>query len=99
VQQRRQQKLLVIGQRVAGVVEHLQAVIERVPLGMVLEVLLDVLQRQQQALIDLEPIDLLGRLGHGRLHVEIGILARQQRSSSPMLARSIALPVIELLKT
>ena len=100
VQQRREQELLVVGQRVAGQVEDLQAVIEGVAFGMVLQVLLHVLQRQEQALIDLEAIDLLGGRGDGGFEVEVGILARRgtARARRCWPARS-ALPVIELLKT
>ena len=76
VQKSREQELLVVGKRITGVVEHLEAVIERVPFGMIFEILLHIFQRQKQALIDLKPIELLSRVGHGRFQVQIGIFPR-----------------------
>lgn len=63
-------------------VEDLQAVVEHVPLGVIFEVLLDVFQRQEQALINLKPIDLLCRVGDSRFQIHIGILAGQVASAA-----------------
>ena len=100
VQQRGEQKLFVVRQCVAGQVEHLQAVVQRIPFGMVLGILLHVFQRQQQRLEDLKAIELVLHLGQflrpGR---SPGYSSSSSCSSSAMLARSIGLPVIELLNT
>ena len=99
VQQCGRQELLVVRQLVAGVVEHLQAVIQRVALRMILERLLHVLQRQQQRLEQLKAIDLVRGFLSRRGKSRSGYSRVRNCSSSAMLARSIGLPVIELLKT
>ena len=78
VQKGRQQEFLVVGECIAGVVEDLEAVVEGVPLGMPLGILLHVFQRQEQALIDAEAVGLLRGLGDGRLDVEPWILDRHE---------------------
>ena len=78
VQQRREQKVFIVRQLVARSIEHLQAVIEGVPFRMVLQILFDVLEREQQRLVDLEPIDLLARFVERILDVQIRVLVRQE---------------------
>ena len=68
VQQGGQQELLVVGPRVAGQLEDLQAVKERIALGMIPGVLLDRFQRLQPHLVDGEPVEMIGHRGDaGRL--------------------------------
>ena len=100
VQQGGQQELLVVGPLVAGQLEDLKAVIERIPLGMVLRALLDAFQRLEQHPKEHEGVDLV--LEPLDLGVEVesrGTSSRSSSSSSAIEARSMALPVIELLKT
>ena len=59
-------------------VEHLQAVVQRVAFRVILERLLHVFQRQQQRFVELEAIDLVGRVVGRGGQVEVGILARQE---------------------
>ena len=78
VQQRRQQKLLIVRQLVAGQIVHLQTVIQRVALGMPLGALLHALQRQQQHLVNLKRIDAAFFFEQFLIEIDIGILALHQ---------------------
>ena len=60
VQKRGQQKLFIVGLDVAGQVEYLEAMVERIPLGMIFRVLFNRFQRQQSHLVDGEPIEMIG---------------------------------------
>lgn len=96
VQQRRQYKLLVPRHAIAGQLKYLKAVVERIALGVIRGILLHILQRREQHAVGLEAIDILERI-HFAIQIQIRILLAEE-SSSAMLARSIALPVMELLK-
>ncbi|MFO0959776.1 MAG: hypothetical protein U0800_20460 [Isosphaeraceae bacterium] len=62
-QQRGQQELLVVGDVLPGASpESLQAVVERIPLGMAAGVLLDPLQWFEPHPVDGEPIHMIGHL-------------------------------------
>ena len=79
VQQCGQQEFLVVRQFVAGQIEDLQAVVQRIAFGMVPRVLLDVLQRQQQRFVDLKTVDaVLPARAIASFEVHVGILAREQ---------------------
>ena len=78
VQEGRQEELLIVGQLAPGQLEHLQTVVEGVPLGMIPRVLLHVLQRQQQHLVNLEAVHPALRLQDRLLQRRVGILAGQE---------------------
>ena len=59
VQERRQQELLVIGPLGPRQLEDLQAVIERIPLGMIAGTLLDGFERLEQEPVELEAVDVV----------------------------------------
>ena len=99
VQQGGQQKFLVVWPLVARQFEDLQAVVKDISFRMVLRALLDPLHRLQEhpkKHVRVEPIFQPLDLG---FQVDVGIPAHRISSSSAIDARSIALPVIELLKT
>jgi hypothetical protein len=73
-------------------------VVQRVPLRVVLGALLDPLQRLEQHPVELEAVEWSSRCSTS-VQVELGSSAFSSASSSAIEARSIALPVIELLKT
>ena len=86
--------------RLARQLEDLQAVIERVPLGMISGTLLDGLERLEQEPVELEAVDVVLEPFDLLLQVDRRDPPRKSRSSSSAIeARSIALPVIELLNT
>ncbi len=97
VQQRGQQELLVPRLLVAGQLEHLQAVVQGVALGVVRRALLHVLQRLQQQAVQLEPVDAVFQPLDVGVEVDAGVLRPSSRSSSGMEARSIGRPVMLLL--
>ena len=100
VQQGRQQELLVVRPLVPRQLEDLQAVIKRIPLRMILGALLDPFERLEQHPEEQEGVELVLEPLDLGFQVDVGMLLVQQcPSSSAIDARSIALPVIELLKT
>ena len=100
VQERRQQEFLVVGPLVAGQLEDLEAVVEGVPLGVVLRALLHAFEGLEQHPVKLEAVDVvLDRARPRRRGRRRGLRLARSASSSAIEARSIALPVIELLKT
>src|SRR5271166_1249442 len=95
VQQGRQQKLLIIGPRLARQVKDLKAVIEDVTLGMELRVLLDGFQGNQAHPVDGEPVEVLGQcnhafalrgLGHRRLLAGIVLTTTRPPESHELVA-------------
>ncbi len=85
VQQGGQEELLVIGPRHARQLEDLEAVIERVPLGVALRVLLDRLERLEPHLVDREPVEVVGqRFGPGLIR-GLGQIGRQERGARPRM--------------
>ena len=100
VQQRGEQELLVVAPLVAGQLEDLEAVVEGVPLGVILRALLDPFQRLEQEPVQLEAVDVV--LDPLDLGVEVDRRGPRPGGRPPARrsrpARS-ALPVIELLKT
>ena len=79
VQERRQQELLVVRAFVAGQLEHLERVIERVPLGVVLRPLLDPFQRPEQHAEELEPVDVVLEPLDLHVQIQVGIFRLEQR--------------------
>ncbi len=82
-----------------GELEDLQAMVERVPLGVVLRVLLDPFQRLQQQPVHLETVDVVLDPLDVRVEIDLGVLLAEKGLELGDRVRSIAWPVIELLKT
>ena len=82
VQQGRQLKFLVVGQRVAGQLEDLQAVVQRIALGMPLGILLDGFQRHQQHAVHAKAIEM--RVGAERLALVVPVAS--EACASPIRA-------------
>ena len=78
VQQGRQQELLVVRPLFAGQLEDLEAVIERIPFGMILGALLDALQRLEQHPEEQEGVDVVFQPLDLGLEVDLGIFLAQE---------------------
>jgi len=74
VQEGGQEEFLVVPPPVAGQLEDLEAVVERVSLGVVFRALLDPFERPEQEAVELEAVDVVLDAIDLEIQVDLGIL-------------------------